>query len=93
MDWQPEPGYYRSSGITAAPAAYCHDASGGRIPDSYEVEQTLSLVPSQASPSEAGQAADMLGRRVDVGRPVAGMPATCGTFTELWSIRATRPND
>jgi hypothetical protein len=93
LDWNAEKEFYYSSGVTAAPAAFCHDSSGGRITDSYEVEQALSLVPTQAMAGDDGglMASEMNGRRVDVGRPVEGMPETCGVFTELWSIHATRP--
>jgi hypothetical protein len=91
IDWDAQKTDYFSSGVTAAPAAFCRDQNGARIPDSFEVEQTLLLVPQSADPAEAGlSATELTGIRVDQGRPTAGMPESCGTFTEIWTVHAVR---
>lgn len=91
LDWLPDEQHYFSQGITPLPQAYCRDDAGARIPDSYQVEQTISLVPTKAETEEARpRASELIGVRIDIGMPVAGMPDDCGTFQESWDILGSR---
>jgi len=92
LRWDASKGTYYSIGVTAEPAAFCKNANGSRIPGSYEVEQTLFLVPRSTNAGTSGPiATELIGVRVDKGRPATGMPASCGTFTEVWGFHAVRP--
>ena len=91
LDWLPDHEYYHSQGITALPQAYCRDEGAARIPDSYQVEQTIFLVPKSAETvTGEARATELLGVRIDIGMPVEGMPFDCGTFQESYAIRAER---
>jgi hypothetical protein len=91
LDWLGDRQHYYSQGITPLPQAYCRDENGPRIPDSYQVEQTIFLVPTATETTAgAARATRALGVRVDRGMPVTGMPASCGTFTESYGLRAER---
>lgn len=91
LDWLADRAHYHSQGITPLPQAYCRDENGARIPDSYQVEQTIFLVPTTAGMTAGvARATEALGIRIDRGMPVTGMPASCGTFTESYGLRAER---
>jgi hypothetical protein len=91
LDWLSDRAYYHSQGITPLPQAYCRDDAGARIPDSYQVEQSIFLVPRNAETvTGEARATELVGARIDIGMPVEGMPSDCGTFQESYAIRAQR---
>jgi len=92
LRWSPERAIYVSQGITALPQADCRDEAGSRIRDSYEVQQSLLIVVTESvRDGSADEATRLAGLRVDEGLPVAGVPESCGTFTEGWRMEAERP--